>query len=407
MIEIPTAANGGVGKNRSDAIAEGFFASLLTAFQLHLNGMAPCVPAETPDSFIPAHNRVDSVSEGPARESLGFPEGQLDGAALQSALSAALPPMTGETEVKSLWDELGVQAFGLDSAVVSLAHDGTYEAGSAALEVFRALEADGVSRSPAVSDPEALGPEGAIAEDKAAPQLAPKAGVALDASPTAVLETEEKREAISVAEASEAANEGELDQEDGAVPRASELSRRPASHGPKSEDSGLEPEQVSEPVQHRVLPVLDREDAGELQTEEPRLDLTKGREVAESLYRESLKNLPRSIELRLDPPELGKVSVLLVTRGEEVAVKFIAESHEALRAIEQAAPELEQALQEQGLVLTGALVQQGSRDGRPHAEERRFVRNSGGRLGGIKSVSDVQETVGFFRPRESALDYLA
>ncbi len=83
------------------------------------------------------------------------------------------------------------------------------------------------------------------------------------------------------------------------------------------------------------------------------------RRVAAELFRESLRDLPRSVEIRLDPPHLGKVTVLLSARGEDVAVRFVASTKEAGLAISQATPDLVKALSEQGLVLTGATVDSG------------------------------------------------
>ncbi|HHW27730.1 MAG TPA: flagellar hook-length control protein FliK [Firmicutes bacterium] len=137
------------------------------------------------------------------------------------------------------------------------------------------------------------------------------------------------------------------------------------------------------------------------------LDLTKPREIAQSLYRESLKKLPRTVELRLDPPELGKVTVLLTARGEQVAVRFLAESQEARRALAEAASDLSLALQEHGLVLTGAVVDNGSSHTNAHEWDKRLAKGAGPKVVGIRGPRDVPEVFGFSSRADSALDYWA
>ena len=74
-----------------------------------------------------------------------------------------------------------------------------------------------------------------------------------------------------------------------------------------------------------------RPEKGDRNTAVPAISLDNVRDMAEKLREEALKRLPRSVEFRLDPPELGSVTVLLSTRGQDVAVKFIAASGEAHR----------------------------------------------------------------------------
>jgi hypothetical protein len=139
----------------------------------------------------------------------------------------------------------------------------------------------------------------------------------------------------------------------------------------------------------------------------PSIDFTRAREVAATLYRESLKNLPKSLEFRLDPPELGKVTVLLTTRGDEVAVKFVVSTPGAGRVIAESTPDLSRALSEQGLLLAGTVVDNGSADSGPGPEERPFQRSAGRKAGAIRNVSEALTPLAFGIPRESGLDYLA
>ncbi len=83
---------------------------------------------------------------------------------------------------------------------------------------------------------------------------------------------------------------------------------------------------------------------------------------AEILAGKSYSNLPKSLELQLDPPSLGKVTVLLSSRGEEVVVKFITSSYETQKALSGCHEDLARALSERGLSLSGFLVDHGMKD---------------------------------------------
>ncbi|MGE5578693.1 MAG: flagellar hook-length control protein FliK [Bacillota bacterium] len=98
--------------------------------------------------------------------------------------------------------------------------------------------------------------------------------------------------------------------------------------------------------------------------------IRRAREISETLLRESLKRLPRSVELRLDPPQLGSVTALLSQRGQDVTVKFVAHSNEAQQMLETATKDLARALSEKGLTLTGFSVDPGysGEKGREHKQ---------------------------------------
>lgn len=101
--------------------------------------------------------------------------------------------------------------------------------------------------------------------------------------------------------------------------------------------------------------------------------IRNAREIAETLLRESLKKLPRSVEIRLDPPQLGSVTALLSQRGQDVTVKLVARSSDAQRALENATEDLARALSEKGLTLAGFSVDPGysgekGREHRPSSE---------------------------------------
>ncbi len=98
--------------------------------------------------------------------------------------------------------------------------------------------------------------------------------------------------------------------------------------------------------------------------------LRQARAIAEELAQESLKRLPRNVELRLDPPAIGSVTALLSQRGQEVTVKFVAHTAEAQQALSDATGDLVRSLGEKGLVLTGFSVDAGYSDQRGQEERR-------------------------------------
>lgn len=100
------------------------------------------------------------------------------------------------------------------------------------------------------------------------------------------------------------------------------------------------------------------------------VSLRDARALAEHLREEALKKLPRSVELRLDPPRLGSLTAILTARGQDIAVKFVTGSHEAFRALQTSAGELAKSFNELGLTLAGFSVDQGRPQGRSSGEER-------------------------------------
>jgi len=93
---------------------------------------------------------------------------------------------------------------------------------------------------------------------------------------------------------------------------------------------------------------------------EPRFSMRNPDSATRVVSERAQENLPKTVELRLDPPELGKVTVLLSARGEEVRVKFWTSGAPAQRFISESWQDLSSALAEKGLVLSGFLVDQGN-----------------------------------------------
>lgn len=73
----------------------------------------------------------------------------------------------------------------------------------------------------------------------------------------------------------------------------------------------------------------------------------------------SSSSLPRSVEFILDPPGLGKITVFLSSKGEQVSVKFVASSHSAHQVLVNSQNDLGQALSQKGLSLAGFFVDHG------------------------------------------------
>ncbi len=102
---------------------------------------------------------------------------------------------------------------------------------------------------------------------------------------------------------------------------------------------------------------------------EPTKALVKNSEdLAKVLAQNRYLNPSKTVEIQLDPPSLGKVTVLLSSRGEEIAVKFITSSHEAQQALANSQDGLARALSERGLSLSGFLVDQGMAGQRNQAQ---------------------------------------
>ena len=101
-----------------------------------------------------------------------------------------------------------------------------------------------------------------------------------------------------------------------------------------------------------------------------RFSVREPERLAEFLAEKARVSLPKSIEIRLDPPNLGRVTVLLSQRGNDVVVKFLAQSFDAQRALADASGDLARALAERGLFLSGFLVDLGGRGLRDESAER-------------------------------------
>lgn len=130
--------------------------------------------------------------------------------------------------------------------------------------------------------------------------------------------------------------------------------------------------------------------------------------ISDFLVKKASENLPKSVELKMNPPKLGKVTVLLSTRGDDVVVKFITQSIETQRALTEASSDLSRALSERGLTLSGFLVDHGGAGKEPDYSSQRFSGMWGTRsraMSQVESMAAVPEDV--VRWTTSLLDYKA
>ncbi|WP_232615479.1 flagellar hook-length control protein FliK [Photobacterium carnosum] len=121
------------------------------------------------------------------------------------------------------------------------------------------------------------------------------------------------------------------------------LAQQLAGLTPTSTTSMLKPEQplITQSLQSPL--VLTREQAGE--------------EVHERINMMMAKNL-KYVDIRLDPPELGKLHIKLSINQDQASVQFTVNNHQTRDIIEQAMPRLREMLQQQGLQLAQSSVQQ-------------------------------------------------
>ncbi|PSV17704.1 hypothetical protein C0W59_00245 [Photobacterium kishitanii] len=110
-----------------------------------------------------------------------------------------------------------------------------------------------------------------------------------------------------------------------------------------STSSGAKPEQSAVMTNAQSPLLLTREQAGE--------------QVHERINIMMAKNL-KFVDIRLDPPELGKIQIKLTLNQDQASVQFTVNNHQTRDIVEQAMPRLREMLQQQGLQLAQSSVQQ-------------------------------------------------
>ena len=84
-----------------------------------------------------------------------------------------------------------------------------------------------------------------------------------------------------------------------------------------------------------------------------------GDQVAERVQMMMSKNL-KNVDIRLDPPELGRLQIRLNVGGDGATVHFTVANQQARDVIEQSMPRLREMLAQQGVQLGDSSVQQQS-----------------------------------------------
>ncbi|MGR5066242.1 flagellar hook-length control protein FliK [Photobacterium sp. DNB22_13_2] len=95
---------------------------------------------------------------------------------------------------------------------------------------------------------------------------------------------------------------------------------------------------------------------------QPPLQLSKeqaGEQLADRVQVMMSKNL-KHVDIRLDPPELGKLQIKLSMNNDQASVQITVANQQSRDLVEQAMPRLRELLQQQGLQLAQSTVQQDS-----------------------------------------------
>ncbi|MBU2917500.1 flagellar hook-length control protein FliK [Psychrosphaera sp. F3M07] len=98
------------------------------------------------------------------------------------------------------------------------------------------------------------------------------------------------------------------------------------------------------------------------------------------------KNM-KSIDIRLDPPELGAMQIKLTMNNDQAAVSFVVSNQQAKDALDASLPRLRELLEQQGMNLAESDVQHGSAQG----ESTTGDDNNGANSGNGMSNDDAQD----------------
>jgi flagellar hook-length control protein FliK len=101
-----------------------------------------------------------------------------------------------------------------------------------------------------------------------------------------------------------------------------------------------------------------------------------GEQVAERVQMMMSKNL-KNIDIRLDPPELGRMQIRMHMNGDAATVHFTVANQQARDVIEQSMPRLREMLAQQGVQLGDSSVQQQASG----QQQRRYADNGQGNNG--------------------------
>ncbi len=142
-------------------------------------------------------------------------------------------------------------------------------------------------------------------------------------------------------------------------PQAVDSPRRPAGTRSAPRALKLKPIASADPA-HRLEPMQTAhlahraKSANANSSAEKIIRLQEVRELADKIQARArlLDGSKARLEIKLNPPQLGKISVQLETEGDEMRLVFFADQEETAQALKEARPELAQMLNEQGYHLT-------------------------------------------------------
>ncbi|QUJ66693.1 flagellar hook-length control protein FliK [Photobacterium sp. GJ3] len=156
---------------------------------------------------------------------------------------------------------------------------------------------------------------------------------------------------------------------------------------------------------------LQRGDAA--QTQQPPLPLQRemaGEQLAERVQMLMSKNL-KHVDIRLDPPELGRLQIKLHINQDQASVQFNVSNAQTRDLIEQAMPRLRELLQQQGIQLAQGSVQQDSGQqlaGQQTGGQQQGTGNSGGGRHAEAAEEDAGSAVAMtVSEQRDGIDYYA
>ncbi|WP_375750887.1 flagellar hook-length control protein FliK [Vibrio sp. HN007] len=111
-----------------------------------------------------------------------------------------------------------------------------------------------------------------------------------------------------------------------------------------------------------------------------------GEQLAERVQMMMSKNL-KNVDIRLDPPELGRMQIRMSMNGDMASVQFTVSNPQARDMVEHAMPRLREMLSQQGIQLADSSVQQ-QNSGRQQQEYAAGNNSNGNGLSGGSSAED-------------------
>ncbi len=137
--------------------------------------------------------------------------------------------------------------------------------------------------------------------------------------------------------------------------------------------------------------------------QQPPLQLTRdaaGEQLAERVQMMLSKNL-KNIDIRLDPPELGRMQIRMTMNNDVASVQFTVANHQTRDIVEQAMPRLREMLAQQGLQLADTSVQQQNAG---QQQQSQYVAGQDGQQGRKNGDSDADGELGLDNPLEVNVD---